>query len=191
MNHQEFFQGLHARFSDEDLERIARAYWLSKTVHRGQARNNGERYFEHCRRVACRVLEWDGADANAAIVALLHDCEEEGFIPQEVISDLFDEEIAGSVATLSKVAIMYDGITGEIREKIRISDDEYFKRIQDASAQIRRIKISDRLDNLSTMSVWEEERKRRYVVETETYILPIARLTDAKLAEELARALFD
>lgn len=57
MDRKEFLERVKGRFSGQDLERIAKAYWFAKAVHRGQVRNTGERYFEHCRRVACKLLE--------------------------------------------------------------------------------------------------------------------------------------
>lgn len=190
MNHQEFFERVQDRFFGQDLQQIAKAYWFAKRIHHGESRNNGERYFEHCRRVTCKVLEWDGVDANVITTALLHDCEEEGFIPRGILENLFREEIVHAVETLSKVVITYDELTGEVKEKIRTSDGEYFQRIQDAPPGIRRIKICDRLDNLSTMGVWDDERQRRYIIETETYVLPIARMTDRGLMQTIEEELF-
>lgn len=100
---------------------------------------------------------------------------------------LFGEEIAQGVKILSKVIAVYDEFTGEVKEKTRIDDDDYFQRIKNAPECIRRIKLCDRLDNLNTMTVWDEARQRRYLIETERYILPIARMTDEELAQVIKR----
>lgn len=186
MNRQEFFEKVRDKVASEEIPRITEAYWLAKVVHRNQKRDCGERYFEHCRRVACLLIDRGGdISADEIITALIHDCVEDGFIPDDVIQNIFGEKMRDAVATLSKVTIVSDKATGVVQKK-RKSDEEYFSGIRDASVIIRRIKLADRLDNLRSMHAsWTKERKQKYSIETETYILPIARMTDDNFAREI------
>jgi len=195
MNRQNFLQIVRDRMTTNDCEKdmacVARAYWLAKTVHREEKRNNGERYFEHCRRVACRLLDRGKTTADGVIIALLHDCLEEGFIPDNVMETLFGKRVSDHLKTLSKIEIVFAADLS-VLSKQRKSDDEYFNAIHEAPRDIRLIKLDDRLDNLSDMAdSWSQDRARqqRYIIETEKYILPIARMTDEQSTCELEKML--
>lgn len=184
MNRQEFFQKVLEKVSSEDIPRISQAYWFAKQVHRNQKRDCGERYFEHCRRVADLLIDHGGTSADEIVVALIHDCVEDGFIPDGVIKALFGEEVAKALGILSKVTPIFDESTGVVT-KVRRSDDEYFDGIRNALYFVRCVKLADRLDNLRSFAIWDEDRKQRYIIETETYILPIAHVTDGEFEKEL------
>jgi len=187
MNRQEFFNLLRD-LKDYELKRIQQAYWLAKAVHRYQKRDSGERYFEHCRRVAIGLKERGGnISANGIVIALLHDCMEDGLIPQGLLERLFGQQVARSIEILSKTVPVFDPLTGKIKNKDKKPLSEYYRDISLAPKLVRRIKLIDRLDNICLMEVWPEERQQRYIAETETYLLPIARATDESLAEEIAK----
>ncbi len=57
MNRETFFDTIHTLVDPSELIMVSHAYWLAKQVHREQTRDSGERYFEHCRRVALN-LAW-------------------------------------------------------------------------------------------------------------------------------------
>lgn len=203
MNRKEFFEEIQCAVNNEDLPKIQLAYWLAKSAHRGQNRENGERYFEHCRRVACSYVEYmsksDYARGfmwryfpdtwrydSAVIIALLHDCVEDCFIPNGLLETMFGSDITNGIDKLSKVKPIYDAQTGRVIKKMRLGDSRYFRIISKSELMIRFIKLTDRLDNLRSMrEVWPKERQERYILETEKYILPIAKATDEKLFEAL------
>ncbi len=186
MNRKEFFEKISEVVPKKDLPKIQQAYWLAKNAHRGQKRESGERYFEHCRRVAIRQQR-----AKAIIIALLHDCVEDCFIPRDLIKKIFGDYVSNGVNILSKVKpASFDDRTGQIK-KVRISDKEYFQNVAAASTAIRLIKLGDRLDNVSTLNKRLRYKQQEYIAETEKYILPIAKKTDKELhrllSEEIAK----
>lgn len=187
MNRKEFFEKLNGTVTAGDLVSISQAYWLAKVTHRGQKRKNGERYFEHCRRVAITLVKYGPTNVNEIIIAFLHDCVEDGFIPQDLIRVLFGEFVAQGVEILSKYRPRFDGATGKIKEKIRISDSKYYRGISSATPLIRRVKLADRLDNVRDLNVRPPRRRREYILETKKYILPIARATDLRFLKALER----
>ena len=180
MNRQKFFYQFKGVFSKEDILKISWAYWIAKEAHRNQKRDEGDRYFEHSRRVSCltfastRPKKDEAPSANEIITALLHDCVEDCFPPQNFLRTLFGEEVALGVDTLSKINPVFDEATGTIIEKKKKNLQEYYAKIANSDMWIRRIKLCDRFDNLSGMDVWPEARKEKYRKETGEYILPIA-----------------
>lgn len=209
MNKKEFFEKIGAIVKNDPgnnrIQKIQRAYWLAKTVHKGQLRDGGDRYFEHCRRTALLFIEHINfikkesgnldrfmivANRNfnsysfeqIIMMALLHDCIEDCYMPEGLLeNECFDFV---SVKELSKVRPIYDPLTGSVTDKIRKTDNEYYAEI-DCSVFARYVKILDRLDNLRSMQVWPKERQLKYVAETEKYILPIAKKTDETLFKKL------
>lgn len=193
MNRKGFFKTLPARFTRRDRIRIAQAYWLAKETHRRQNRRTGERYFEHCRRVAGILLQncVKEITPNMLITALIHDCWEDGFIPQELVCKLFGTTVARALDTLSKTTLAYDETSGLVR-KTKKSNREYYRAIARSPEWVRRIKIADRIDNLRDIrsnAVWSEKKRQEYIRETKRYILPIAEKTDVNLCRLLKKKL--
>lgn len=194
MNRKKFFQTLPKRFTERDRIRIAHAYWLAKETHRRQnRRGTGERYFEHCRRVTNILLAncEEKVTPKEIISALIHDCWEDGFIPQELIRKLFGASVARALDALSKTTLAYDATSGFIR-KTRKSNREYYRAITQSPPWVRRIKIADRIDNLKDIrnnAAWIEEKRCEYTQETKHYIFPIAETTDTKLYHVLKERL--
>ena len=110
MNRREFFEKVIkcANQNPEELQKIGWAYWLAKETHRNQKRDGGERYFEHCRRTAIILMEHGKTNAQEIMMALLHDCVEDGYVPRDIIEKLFGKEIAEGVGLLSKCETTID-----------------------------------------------------------------------------------
>lgn len=81
MNRSRFFTAIRGALLTEEITPIFHAYWLAKRVHHNQLRDEGGRYFEHCRRVAKILLDNPPTSVTEVITALLHDCIEDGFLP--------------------------------------------------------------------------------------------------------------
>lgn len=178
MNRKEFFEKVNGFVKVEERKKISQAYGLAKKFHLLQKRDGGERYFEHCRRVACLLIDNGRVSSKEIITALLHDSVEDCFIPEDLLEELFGGEVAEAVEKLSKIIPVFDEETGAVKEKIKKPLDEYYRVIAEAPVWNRRIKLADRLDNLRSMDVWPEKRRQKYFAETEKYILPMALVTD-------------
>lgn len=210
MNRLEFMKALQPIIPPEGVLQVTRAYWLAKEMHRRQVRDGrlgmnlleimtvklvrligtdlqvikGERYFEHCRRVALQVVEWGSHDADEITAALLHDCVEDCHPPQGLLESLFPAAVIDAIGILSKKTPTFDAYGG-VKSKRKKSQDEYYAAVASAPAWVRRIKLADRLDNLRSMHVWSHARKQKYLGETDAYILSIAKATDEKLYQAL------
>ncbi len=182
-------------------ERLKAAYYISKRIHEKQRRDDGKRYFEHCRGVAEILIQYPprlyGDDptfpSNQAelveeiIIALLHDTVEDAYPPDYLLKQLFGSHIAYCVARLSKVSV-YEAEAWEI-VKWEKPPDEYFESITNGSPSVRRVKLADRLHNFRDMGVWKPTRKRRKIDETRKYILQPAFIdTDERLTKLIEEA---
>lgn len=187
MNRTEFFAAVRDALLTDEIIPISHAYWLAKHVHHNQLRDEGGRYFEHCRRAAKILLDHPPTSAHEIIIALLHDCVEDGFLPEGLLDKIFggtvpQTTVAQAVDILSKVNVTFHEATGRVIKKKK-SLELYFREIACADRMVRRVKCADRIDNLCTMNaVWLPERKAKYIAETQTYLIPIAEITDSRLA---------
>lgn len=187
----EFFERLAVQHP-RDIELINWAYWIAKNAHSLQKRDQGERYFEHCKRVALRISQFINSTATEVILALLHDCIEDTFIPESMLRHLFYDFIADALNTLSKFSVVYDKKTWIILDKQKKTSEEYFKAIAIAPLYVVRVKCVDRLDNIGDMTGWNIDRIRKYIYETEEFVLPLASIISSvlfsKISEEVAKA---
>ena len=196
MNREMFFEKITMLFTPAERRRIRNAYALAKVVHRfdaddstqPQLRDSGERYFEHCRRTALILLEYGTKNANVIIAGFLHDVFEDTYTPPDLVEDAFGEKLTAALLVLSKQIPTFNEATGDISKEQK-SDGAYFAGIATAKRWIRLVKLADRLDNLQTIDLdyWNRKRIARYIKETETLILPIAKETSADFTEALGR----
>ena len=193
MNREEFFgeKVLHAGFSEEDIKRVKNAYWLAKRIHEKQERDDGERYFEHCRETALILFEYGNPNADEIITALLHDAIEDGFAPPDIIKSLFGEDIENAVLTLSKTIPAFNEM-GTLTERTKKPIEEYFCEIASGDVSVKKIKLADRLHNLCNIAIgqnekWDRKKIQKYLDETRKHILPIAQNTNERFAEEIEK----
>lgn len=184
MDRNSFFHQLTPRPASE-IERLQIAYWLSKDAHRKQVRDDGERYFEHPRRVATSLIKHDHGQTPTLILALLHDVVEDTETPLKVIVDLFGTEIWTGLNLLSKQIPNFDPVTGMNTRSGKKPIEDYFRAIADGPKAVRLVKCADRLDNLQDVETFSAERRVRQLAETRKYILPIAQLTCPVYYKEL------
>ncbi len=164
-NREKFFARLReapasALFSSEDVARIEMAYDLAKYAHRAQGRKDGERYFEHPRRVALWLI--DGLelyDLPAMIAALLHDAYED--CPQYVAPE--KARILGGVEAERMLRLLS-----------KVPKEGYVDRLRrHADWKTLAIKLCDRYDNISSLDALPVEFQRKQIDETRDIYLPL------------------
>jgi guanosine-3',5'-bis(diphosphate) 3'-pyrophosphohydrolase len=162
-NHASFLAKLALKYPPEEIELIDFAYDMAKYSHRNQVRDNGSRYFDHCRSVALILLDELGiTDKNMVIAELLHDSVEDHYllsVPR--IRLVYGTDVAGLVDAMSHRE-------GE-------SEDEYIERITVEGVRAIICKLSDRLHNLRTILNCTPKKRARKLDETEKYYIPLAR----------------
>lgn len=185
MSRKDFFESIASKYQYKDLEKIQIAYWLCKNAHRPQMRNDGQRYFEHPLRVVKILIDHNYYDTDTIAAAFLHDVVEDTYTPQSVVINLFGQTVWQYVSLLSKTRHVLDPLTLELFSVSKKDTASYYEDISNAPKEVRLIKIADRLDNVSDIETFSNERKIKYITETEKYILPFAYKTDYEIAEKI------
>ena len=187
MTRDKFFETIDGAVGLEDREKIEWAYALAKQFHREQKRDEGVRYFEHCRNVALFLVKYGPTNPDEIIVGILHDIYEDQFVPRGMIKQLFGHEVDEDIKILSHEKPFYRS-HGKITKKTE-SKKEYFDSIKKSSTLVRRVKLADRLHNLLTLDFVEPEKRIRKIQETREYILPIAKETDSRFFKAIKNRL--
>lgn len=155
--------------SDEEVEKITKAYITANKAHEGQKRYTGEPYITHPIEVA-RILAQLKMDAECICAAILHDTIEDTRLNKKGIEETFGEKVAELVDGVSKLT----QISYESRE---FQQAENFRKMMMAMANDIRviiIKLADRLHNMRTLGALPIEKKRRIALETLEIYAPIA-----------------
>ena len=93
-------------FEDFEKEKIKKAYYYAKELHKGQYRQSGEEYIIHPLNVAYILAEMK-ADTNTICAGLLHDTIEDTNITKEEIAQEFSSEVANLVDGVTKFPKIY------------------------------------------------------------------------------------
>lgn len=186
-----FIARLQNRFSQSDIQLIEYAYDLSKSAHRTQNRDSGERYFEHP-RAGCLILmdELGLYDRNLLIAFLLHDVGEDTALLGNVTKSYnefvataqfrvglsFGAEITDIVIRLTKPSV--DNIRFHSKSEVF---DYYIAELKKSPAAIIN-KLVDRLHNLRSLPKNQKIKIGRQIDETELVYIPMIDLVTGDYA---------
>lgn len=138
-----------------------KALSVAEEAHAGVMRKDGiTPYIEHPVKVASILFDLGVTDQEVIATALLHD----------VIEDCKDNQIK------SKVYNDFSGNIGlavtAVSKNKDYNNDDYYKEIRKYPIAIL-VKLADRCHNLSTLYNFTEEKKAKYIKETEEYVYPL------------------
>ncbi len=151
-----------------------KAYKFASEKHKGQLRKDGEDYITHPLNVALILVnEFEIKDEEIIYAALLHDTIEDTDTTYEEIKKEFGHNVAKYVLKMTKP----DDQKGEL---------EYWKNLPNENENVLKIKIADRLHNLST-SDFSKLFQEKYLEKTNKYILPIAEKLGGKYLKKLKK----
>lgn len=166
---------------DENIDLITRAYMCAEKNHTGQYRKSGEPYIIHAIQVGY-ILAMLRTGPKTIAAGLLHDVVEDCDVTLQEMSDMFGEEVANLVESVTKI--------GALKFK---DEKEYLasnhRKIFIAMAKDVRvilIKLSDRLHNMRTLQYMSEQKQQKIASETLEVYAPIAhRLGISDIKNEL------
>ena len=139
-----------------DRDGIKRAYAFANEKHGGVRRRSGEPYINHCLRAA-RLLAEHGFDSICMMAALLHDVVEDCDVTLTQIRELFGREVAKTVDAVTALSDRdYDGRRLTKKQRDILSDAKFLNKVNTRALYV---KIADRIDNLSTISCFSEEKR--------------------------------
>ena len=85
---------------NDDQEKILfSAYQIGLDAHKGQKRQSGAKYFDHCIAVCNQLISWN-MDLNTIIAGLLHDTIEDTELSIKTLEEEFGKDIASLVQGL-------------------------------------------------------------------------------------------
>lgn len=122
------------RFCDNDnlgALLYADAFDLALQAHKNQVDKCGKPYFLHPMRIAAHFQELD--DADAAIVALLHDTVEDTWVTLEYLESYFPDDVIQAVDAITR-------LDGEVYRN-------YIKRVcqNDIARRVKKVDVEDNL----------------------------------------------
>lgn len=154
---------------------------LATEAHRGQTRHHGPPYILHpisvARRLFAATPEGTEPDLELCAAGLLHDAlEDSEAVTAERIEAVAGPRVRALVEAVSKPAGM--------------AKKDYLAALATAPIDARRLKVADRTDNLRDLLLQSDRSfTERYVAETETYLVPLAREVGGTLERHLLDAL--
>lgn len=170
----------------DDADRIAYAFQFAAQAHLGQLRDEGTPFIEH--PVAVATILWSELgcrDADMLVAALMHDVlEDSPEIEPSIIADLIGLRSFELVEAVTKPPVP------DSEKPAR--DRAYLDRIRDASADVRLLKLADRIHNLrQVVRAGDPAKARRYLNVSRQEFYPLALATSAAAARLIAAACED
>ena len=192
---EKLLEQLPSTYTLADKELIQRAYRVAEEAHRGQKRNSGEPYINHCLAVA-QILAELHVPPEVLAAGLLHDTVEDTTVTLDGIRNDFGDVVAKLV----------DGVT-KLTNLPRVSrDDQHAERAVSANGEVQvaapaslgrkadmtsetlrktflamgddvrvvLIKLADRLHNMRTLSHMPAEKRIRIAQQTLDIFAPLA-----------------
>jgi GTP pyrophosphokinase len=170
---------------EQSLSRMTLAPYIVKaTALIGVRRRGGSNMFRHQISTLGILLDYKFTDPVLLKASVIHDLfEDAGSMPgvTETAITSLDADGPAVYALVMEVTIrVVDGVKEPKRE--------YLLRImQHGSARARTLKLADRISNLTALGfVHDAGFVRRYVDETQSFILPYAEQVNANMFRELA-----
>ena len=153
-----------------DRDGIKQAYAFANEKHGGVMRRSGEPYINHCLRAA-RLLAEYGFDSICLMAALLHDVVEDCDVTLPQVRELFGREVARTVDAVTALSDRdYDGRKLTKKQRDILSDTKF---LNQANTRALYVKIADRIDNLSTISCFSEEKRLLKAQHTREMLIPL------------------
>ncbi len=166
--YQELMDVLKSYMADEYIEFINGYYERATTIYAGMKRETGVEYILHPINVAY-ILATLKMDPLTIGCALIHEAISLKKMTYEEIENEFGTESANIVSAVTKIS--------NLRQTFKINNPEKYRRIIvglcDNPATLF-IKFADRLHNLRTLKVHDENHQKYIIDETQNIYIPMA-----------------
>jgi len=152
-----------------DVALLNRAFLVGRDMHATQLRKSGEPYFFHPLAVAQSLADWR-LDAASVACGMLHDVVEDTLMTQAQVKAQFGDEISEIVDGLTKMSKL------AFTDRHLLNAENVRKLLVAMGKDVRvlLVKLADRLHNMKTLGVMEEEKRRRISRETLELYAPLA-----------------
>jgi GTP pyrophosphokinase len=154
---------------DADVEVMKRAYDFSSKAHSSQKRIEGSPYIGHPLAVASILADMK-MDTPTIAAGLLHDTIEDTGKTINEIKELFSEEIAFLVESVTKLS----KIVFKTKEEAQAENFRKMFLAMSEDVRVMLIKFADRIHNMRTLKYLHEAKRHRIALETLEIYAPIA-----------------
>ena len=154
---------------EKELQVIKDAYNFAYNCHLGKVRKNMESYISHPLNVAM-ILTTLNVDYLTIASALLHETINHGGATSEQIKELFGDDIAKIVTSISKINKL---VLNDEKESSFMNLRKVVVGISE-DVRVLYIKLADRLHNMRTIWALDEEERNDKIYETKNVLIPIA-----------------
>jgi len=168
-------------YKNPDLHLLRQAYDVAESAHQGEKRLTGEPFISHPLAVAFRLAEM-GLHLNVVAAGLLHDVVEDTGTTIKDLRELFGDDIASLVDSVTKLkhTVHYKG-----EERYAENMRKMFLAMA-SDVRVVFMKFADRLHNLQTLYAQPKHKQLRIARETLDIYAPIAgRLGMSEMKGEL------
>lgn len=150
---------------------ITKALDFAKLSLAGKKRKSGEEIMDHCLRVAENLVKFKINDPLTLAVAILHHSVADGAATLEDIKSEFGENIVGMIESFDRLHIvkLQPGRPDEFVEELR----KIFL-VLAKDLRVVLVKMSDILDNLTTLQFLEPKKGKEVAKETLEIFAPLA-----------------
>ncbi|MBU0981919.1 RelA/SpoT family protein [Patescibacteria group bacterium] len=157
---------------DVNLDRVRRAYFLTKEAHEGQYRMSGEPYISHPIETV-KILVCLKVDEDTIIAGMLHDVPEDTKIKISDVEKAFGKHVAKLVDAVTKLSKVHYKYSMDERQVQSLQ-----KMVLETAEDVRVIlvKLADRLHNIQTLQYLRPEKQQRIAKETMEIFAPLANL---------------
>ena len=143
---------------------IALAKYMSIFWHQGQTREiSGEPYCHHPEAVVQLLLRHGYCDETTICAGYLHDSLEMSLLDPNTIENELGYEVANGVIILSQKVNFW---------KFEMTREEYLWRLDGASDEIKRIKISDVIHNTLDLEHLPQDSIEKKMTESKEFYIP-------------------
>ncbi len=182
------FERLSARFDEEEITLLRKAYALARIAHEGQFRKGGDPYIMHPVAVATIIAEDFMMDANSVAAGFLHDVVEDTDTTIDDIRREFGDDVAFLVQVVTKPKSHAPGQADLAKQ------ENNFRQLLDSMRRDIRavlIKLADRLHNMRSLGSMQPVKQMKIAGETDFFYAPFAnRLGLNNLRRELENLSF-
>ncbi len=160
---------LTSYLTEEQINKVRRAYYYAEQAHDGQKRHSGEDYITHPLAVAT-ILSKMRMDYQGLMAAMLHDVIEDSDITKDAITKQFGQTVADIVDGVSKLTHI------RFEDKAKAQAENFQKMSLALAKDIRVIlvKLADRTHNMRTLGAMPAYKRRIKAEETLEIYSPIA-----------------
>ena len=166
---------------EENIDLITRAYLFAEKNHCGQFRKSGEPYIIHAIQVGY-ILALLRTGPKTIAAGFLHDVVEDCNVSKQEVSELFGEEVATLVESVTKIS----NLKFQDEKEYLASNHRKIFIAMAKDVRVILVKLADRLHNMRTLQYMPSAKQQKIANETLEVYAPIAhRLGISDIQNEL------